>query len=146
MPRNALTITIEEATADLLELLVAVDWQSWSALDRVHASRADLTAFASALRELAAHDRPEVRFATGGLDKGLLEITVSEYGRARKAALGFHLGHSGEAHGSLDWPSELTVQLPTEHGLLGEFAADLAQLLAADSGVATLRLLRRWPE
>jgi hypothetical protein len=36
--------------------------------------------------------------------------------------------------------------LPTEHELLGVFAADLAETLATGSGVARLRLLRRWPD
>ena len=41
--------------------------------------------------------------------------------------------------------SELRLVLPTEHELLGEFAADLGELLATGSGTAGLRLLRRWP-
>jgi hypothetical protein len=77
--------------------------------------------------------------------EGLLDLAIAEYGLSRKAAVGIHLAHAHSTHGGLDWPVELRLQLPTEHGLLGEFGADLAQLLAAGSGQATLRLLPRWP-
>jgi len=145
MARNVVTLSIVAATDDIVELAAQVAWQSWAAADRVMTSRSGLAAFASEIRDFAAHQRPEVRFEAGSSDAGFLAITVSEYGRTRKAAFGFHLARPGAARGTLSWPTELRLQLPTEHGLLGEFGADLAQLVAADAGTATLRLLRRWP-
>ncbi len=145
IPRNVLTLSIAAADADQIELVLQVAWQSWSALERVAASRTALAGFASDIRAFAAHQRTEVRFDAGALETGLLEIVVSEYGRTRKAAFGIHLEQGAESRGSLAWPTELRMQLPTEHGLLGEFGADLAQVVATDSGVAALRLLRHWP-
>jgi hypothetical protein len=145
MSRNVVTLSFVAAEGDLVELAAQVAWQTWAASDRVVTSRASLAAFASEIRDFAAHHRPEARFEAGSADSGLLAITVSEYGRTRKAAFGFHLARAGPPRGTLSWPTEFRIQLPTEHGLLGEFGADLAQLVAAEAGSATLRLLRRWP-
>jgi hypothetical protein len=144
-PKNVLTLSIAAADGDLIELVLKFSWQSWAAQERVAASRSALSTFASEIRAFAAHQRTEVRFEAGSLETGLLELVVAEYGRTRKAAFGAHLALAGDARGVLSWPTELRMQLPTEHGLLGEFGADLAQVVATDSGVAALRLLRHWP-
>ena len=145
IPRNVLTLSIAAADADHVELVLQIAWQSWSALERVVAPRGALATFASEIRAFASHQRPEIRFAAGTAEAGLLEVVVSEYGRTRKASVGVHLAQAVEPHGTLTWPTELRMQVPTEHGLLGEFGADLAQVVATDSGTAALRLLRHWP-
>ena len=144
-PKNMLTLSIAAADGDQIELGLKVSWQSWAAQERVVAIRGTLATFASEIRAFASHRRTEVRFEAGSLDSGLVEIVVAEYGRTRKAALGVHLALAGDSRGVLTWPTELRMQLPTEHGLLGEFGADLAQVVATDSGFAALRLLRHWP-
>jgi hypothetical protein len=138
-------LSIAAADLDQIELVIKVAWQSWSAQERVVASRTALSTFASEIRAFASHQRTEVRFDAGSLESGLLEIVVAEYGRTRKAAFGVHLALAGELRGTLSWPTDLRMQLPTEHGLLGEFGADLAQVVATDTGLAALRLLRHWP-
>jgi hypothetical protein len=143
--RNALTFTAGATGLEQLALSIQVAWQSWSGLMEVTVEPATMAAFATELRDFASHQRLEARLTAGTVAQGHLELVIAEYGLSRKAAVGIHLAHAYPAHGGLDWPVELRLQLPTEHGLLGEFGADLAQLLAADSGTATLRLLSRWP-
>lgn len=143
--RNALTCTVGATGLDQLALNIQVAWQTWSGLMEVSVAPSTMAAFATEVRDFASHQRLEARLTAGTIAQGHLELVIAEYGLSRKAAVGVHLAHANPAHGGLDWPVELRLQLPTEHGLIGEFGADLAQLLAADSGTATLRLLSKWP-
>ncbi len=143
--RDHATILVERVAAGRVEASVRLAWQWWSGRIRLTAPLDALEAFATELRDFAAHDTRAVRFQAGGeAGGGRLELLVREYGRARRAALGITLLEPRLA-GRSRRGNELTVVLPTEHELLGEFAADLAETLATGGGVARLRLLRRWP-
>jgi len=143
--RDQLTLSVERVEDGRVEASVRLQWQGWSGRVRVAAEQELLATFASELRDFAAHESRSVRLEAGdGPGAGRIELLVREYGRARRAALGMTLLEP-RLTGRSRRGNELRVMLPTEHELLGEFAADLAETLATGGGVAQLRLLRRWP-
>ena len=144
--KNLLTFSVVVTTTDEVTLEVRLAWQSWGGVIEVAANRAALAQFASEVRDFASHHRTLASLVAGSPGSTELSLTIAEYGRTRKAAVGAALAQPTSPHGTLNWPAALKIQVPTEHGLLGEFGADLAQLLAADSGTASLRLLARWPD
>ena len=142
--RDQLTITVEREVADGLELTASLQWQAWSGRVVVRASRENLADFAPALRDFSAHAERSAAFSAGDdAVSGLLRLTIAEQGRVRRAIATIEL--RGEPHPSRA-PEQLSVVVPTEHALVGEFAADLAELAAVGAGTARLRLVRRWPD
>jgi hypothetical protein len=142
--RDRLTVTADTGATDTLELSAQLTWQGWSGRARLSVARDTLAEFATELRDFAAHHASRVRLdardAATGSEFGL---TVSEFGRARRAAIRVRLA-DGTGSTEVAPPGRLEVSVPTEHELVGDFAADIAELVAAGSGVAQLRLLRRW--
>jgi hypothetical protein len=142
--RDRLTVTADSGASDSLEINAQLTWQGWSGRARLSVARERLAEFATELRDFAAHHTNSVRLderdkATGSQ----FELTVAEFGRARRAAVQVRLAH-GTRSAEVAPPGRLEVSVPTEHELVGDFAADIAELVAAGSGVAQLRLLRRW--
>jgi hypothetical protein len=144
--RDQLTLSVERVVSGRVEASVRLLWQGWSGRIRLAVEQDVLSAFASALRDFAGHESRSVRLEAGDAPPGgRIELLVREYGRARRAALGMTLLEPRRT-GRSRRGNELRVMLPTEHELLGVFAADLAETLATGNGVARLRLLRRWPD
>lgn len=136
---DQLTLTVERAVPGGLELAVTVAWHSWSGAIRTRTTREHLAAFAPRVRDFSAHTTPVAVFESGD---GRLRLRIEEQGRARRATVAVEI--RGDEHRSRP-PERLDLVVPTEHALLGDFAADLAELAAVGSGVARLRLIRRWP-
>lgn len=145
--REQLTLSVERVVDGRVEMHVGVSWQWWSGRVRAVATVESLEGFATQLRDFAAHESRGVRLTVGeGSGSERLGLNIQEYGRARRAALEVQLVERARADQSYRAPSELRVVLPTEHELLGVFAADIAELLAAGFGTARLRILRSWPD
>ena len=144
--RDQLSLSVERVVHGRAEASVRLLWQGWSGRIRLAAERDVLGTFATELRDFAGHESRAVRLEAGEAPPGgRIELLVREYGRARRAALGMTLLEPRRT-GRSRRGNELRVMLPTEHELLGVFAADLAETLATGNGVARLRLLRRWPD
>jgi hypothetical protein len=142
--RDRLLFSVERSTGGQLELTVHCTWEGWSGRARLVAEPDTLAAFARELAAFATHGAADVRLALDGAP-GKLELAVTEYGRARRAGLGLTLATRIASPDRIGAGNELVLSVPTEHELLGEFAADLAELVSSRSGSARLRLLRRWP-
>ncbi|MGE3600743.1 MAG: hypothetical protein AB7N70_34915 [Dehalococcoidia bacterium] len=143
---DRLLLTIERATDATLEVVVEVAWSSWSGAGRVRMERERLAEFARRLGDFAAHRIGTARFETAdGAASGRLALVASEHGRARRAAVSIDLVADREAEPPRA-PSRLEVVAPTEHAMLAEFGADLAQLAHASEGSVRLRLVARWVE
>lgn len=141
---DQVTVTVEREVKGGLELAVAIRWQAWSGAVRTTVSRDSLAEFLPKVREFAAHAATAVRFEAGdGRKLGRVGLTIEEHGRARRAIVGVDL--ESEKHPARA-RERIQIIVPTEHAFLGDFAADLAQLVAVRSGVATLRLVKRWPD
>ncbi len=139
-------VAIDPAAPELSEADVALSWQSWSGHGRIRTAPAQLAAFADALRDFAGHRVDRVVFAPDpGADGERLTATIVEYGRARRAAVLVEI-RSAERPGDLGADDTLLrIAVPTEHALLGDFAADLGELVSTGEGIARLRLSARWP-
>jgi hypothetical protein len=140
-PRDQLALAAEGATSETIELSARVAWRWWTGHVRLTVNRERLSAFASDLRDFSTHHASGAKLDEGeGGDRARLALAATEYGRARRAAVELHL-RDAEA----GWPpAELRLWLPTEHELVGDFAADIAEMVATGAGVAQLRLLSRW--
>ncbi|HET9274760.1 MAG TPA: hypothetical protein VFN96_01685 [Gemmatimonadales bacterium] len=144
--RDHLTLAVDRLGEGRIDATVGVDWGEWSGRARLSLSRDRVAGFASDLRSFAAHEAKLARLERDqGSGQGILELVAREYGRARRASIEVQLADRPRLLSRRRITSELRLVLPTEHELLGEFAADLGELLATGAGTARLRLLRRWP-
>ncbi len=144
---DQVVIAMDPSAPELSEAEVSVFWQSWSGHARIRTTAAQLTELADSLRDFAGHRADRIAFTPDpGADGDRLTATIIEYGRARRAAVLVEIT-------STDFPPELGADggnalraaLPTEHALLGDFAADLGELISTGGGIARLRLSARWP-
>ncbi|MHB1326793.1 MAG: hypothetical protein ACYC2K_01200 [Gemmatimonadales bacterium] len=144
---DQIVIAMDPSAPELSEAEVSVFWQSWSGHARIRTTAAQLAELADSLRDFSGHRADRIVFAPDlGADGDRLTATVIEYGRARRAAVLVEIT-------STDFPSELGADggntlratVPTEHALLGDFAADLGELISTGGGIARLRLSARWP-
>ncbi|MBX3146450.1 MAG: hypothetical protein KF785_06725 [Gemmatimonadales bacterium] len=139
-------IALDPSAPELTEAEVSVAWQSWSGRARIRTSAAELTSFANALRDFAGHRTNRISFAPSpGVDGDQLTATVVEYGRARRAAILIEVTATDQPAELHQNGNQLRAAVPTEHALLGDFAADLGELISTGGGVARLRLSARWP-
>jgi hypothetical protein len=137
-PRDQLTLAAEGATTDTVELSARIAWRWWTGHVRLVTQRDRLSRFASDLRDFAAHHASRATFDQPETDGGaLLTLEVREYGRARRAAVDLHLRDPGTAVPESP-PTELRLSLPTEHEFVGDFAADIAEIVATGAGVAQM--------
>jgi hypothetical protein len=143
-PRDQLTLAAEGATADTIELSARIAWRWWTGHVRLSVRRERLSAFATGLRDFSTHHASGAEFDEHDNGEGArLALTVREYGRARRAAVDLRLRDGATPNAG--WPpAELRLAVPTEHEFVGDFAADIAEMVATGAGVAQLRLLGRW--
>lgn len=139
-------IALDPSAPALTEAEVSVAWQSWSGHVQIRTSAAELAAFAEALRDFAGHRTSRIAFTPyAGVEGDQLTVTVVEYGRARRAAILIEVAATDQPAELRQDGNRLRATVPTEHALLGDFAADLGELISTGGGIARLRLLARWP-
>lgn len=142
-PRDQLTLAAEGASADTIELGVRIAWRWWTGHVRLGVPRDRLAAFATELRDVSTHHASTAGFEHDGPDGVGFAVTVREYGRARRAAAELHLRDATTPDADRR-PAELRLTVPTEHEFVGDFAADIAEMVATGAGVAQLRLVGHW--
>ena len=130
---------------DVIQVRASVRFGHWAGSALAYATRAQLTAFAAALDDVAG-GTTSAAVAFGQRELGSADLRLYEYGGARRLGVVVRLQEPADAWraGPAD-DSALEPAAPLERGALPGFAAGLRAIARDGAGTSTLALLPGWP-
>ena len=145
MTEPSITVAIVWSDADLLEVELRVEFDVWCGAERAYVTRKELTAFATAMDEVA-DGGSQATLNVGQPDLGYGACRVFEYGGPRHLGAEIIVGHAGgQVMNRPDYRRELRVSVPIERGQLPAFARAIRNVVGAEQGIARLPLPPDWP-
>jgi len=142
---SSITVAVVWSDVDLLEVELRVQFDVWCGAERAYVTRKELTAFATALDEVADGSN-QATLNVGQPNLGHSMCRVFEYGGPRHLAAEVMVGNAGgQVMNRPDYPRELRVSVPIERGQLPAFARAIRNAVAAEQGIARLPVPPDWP-